>query len=239
MTFQELLEHLEKGSLPPKAYLVVSGSPYYEAALREKLSGTGGEETVEILSAEDMAPDVLADELSSRDMFSETKTYFIKNAEKYAGNALLEGPVSQSGSAGKTVLFYTEKESAAKRKPFTAFKGSQVIKGARLYEKQIAEIVRKRFSGRGITLTPEALQRFLEINENSIVVLLQEVDKFILFLGDKKKVTREDLDHFSGTFAKWTLFDCMDRLREKKKKEFFTALIPLTRKWTRGICLPS
>ena len=234
MTFQELLTRLEKGTLPPQAYLVLSGSPYYEAALREALSTRESDEALELLSADETPSDVLIDELSARDMFSDNKTYFIKMAEKYAGNASLEKPVSQAGSAGKTVLFYTESETAGKKKPFSLLKGEQVIKGPRLYEKQIAEIVRNRFRERGITLAPEALQRFLEINENSITVLLREADKFMLFLGEKKTVTREDLDHFSGTFAKWTLFDCLDRLREKKKEEFFTALLPLVRKMDTG-----
>lgn len=234
MTFQELLSSLEKGKLPPRSYLVVSGSPYYEEALREVLSHMEGDGNVELLSAEETPCDVLNDELSSRDMFSENKVYFIKMAEKYAGNASLEGPLSQTGDAGKTVLFYTESETAARKKPFSVLKGDQVVKGPRLYEKQIAEIVRNRFRERGITMAPEALQRFLEINENSITVLLREADKFILFLGEKTKVTREDLDHFSGTFAKWTLFDCLDRLREKKKEEFFTSLLPLIRKMDTG-----
>ena len=234
MTFQELLGRLEKGTLPPGAYLIVSASPYYEAALREALSSRKGEEAVELLSGDDTPPDVLSDELSSRDMFSENKVYFIKRSEKYTGNTLLEEPLRQSASAGKTIFFYTENETAAKKKPFSALKGERIIKGPRLYEKQIADIVRERFRARGISLTPEALQRFLEINENSIVILLQEADKLILFLGEKKKVTREDLDHFSGTFAKWTVFDCLDRLREKKKRDFFTALLPLIRKMDTG-----
>ncbi|HPE21238.1 MAG TPA: hypothetical protein PLV02_07865, partial [Candidatus Mcinerneyibacteriales bacterium] len=96
MTFQELLGRLEKGTLPPGAYLIVSASPYYEAALREALSSREGEEAVELLSGDDTPPDVLSDELSSRDMFSENKVYFIKRSEKYTGNTLLEEPLRQS-----------------------------------------------------------------------------------------------------------------------------------------------
>ncbi|HDS02303.1 MAG TPA: hypothetical protein ENN72_01175 [Firmicutes bacterium] len=234
MTFDEMTSALEKGRLSAGAYLVLSGSPYYGEKLREKLQHGQDDERLEFFAADSMAAETLSQELSSRDMFSDGKIFVITKAELYAGEKCLETAVQQAKEGGTAVIFYTESESAGRKKPFSLIPQEQIVKGPRLYEKQISAILKERFRQKGFDITPDALQRFIEINENSVTILMQEADKFMLYLGDQKKAATVDLDHFSGSFAKWTIFDCLDKLRDKRKSDFFTYLTHILKSMDTG-----
>lgn len=210
-----LLNNLKKGKISP-LYIFSGEEEYLKEKLLEKIERILIDPSLkffnyEILDGEECDADSLIIKCRTVPFFSTTKLIVVKNADKLCSSDELTTYI-QNPPPGVCLILFAKKVTPQ-------LKRFEVRLG-KLHSKAIVEWIRKKIweSKKGITF--EVAQYLLELAGEDLRRLSSEIEKLVLFVGEKPSISKEDVQSIlpSG-IREMDIFDFVDTIGNRNKKE--------------------
>jgi DNA polymerase-3 subunit delta len=182
--------------------------------LRQSLTPKGGSapEESSFYAGETPAADMVAD-LRNGSLFSDTRLFFIKNAEVLKKKEELELLASymESPQENTTLVLVSESTGLDKRLENTVPRTGKRIFWE-LFEERKAPWVASFFERAGCRIEEAAVEAILEMVENNTDALRRECSRLILFLGRERLITGEDVEKWLSHSREESAFTLFSRL---------------------------
>ena len=147
------------------------------------------------------------------------KDYFSSPPSKTVIVIVLSGKIKKNTSLFK---FFSSLSSAV-----DSLKESRPLK-----ERALSAWMDKKFLSQGKTAAPEAKERLQELAGNDLRRVSNEIEKLIIFVGEKKSIELDDVNQVSGwvkTFFDWEIADSLG------KADFERSLVVLNNLFKEGV----
>ncbi|HTY36430.1 MAG TPA: DNA polymerase III subunit delta [Bacteroidota bacterium] len=167
------------------------------------------------------AKDVIA-HATSFPMMSEKRVVVVKEFEKLATNETAKEVVAAyiNNPLASTLLLLISLEPDFRKKPFTDLKKrAELVECKPLYDNMVPGWIAERIQQCGREANPEACRLMQAYVGNSLRSLQNEIDKLFLFVGDRKKITAEDVAAVVGATKGYTIFELQNAIGRKDAKE--------------------
>jgi DNA polymerase III subunit delta len=183
--------------------------------------GTKGFNLDVVYGSKAEAKDVIA-HATSFPMMSSKRVVVVKEFEKLATNETTKEIVAAyiNNPLESTVFVLVSLEPDFRRKPFTDLKKrAELVECKPLYDNQVPTWIADRIKHLGREANAEACRLMQAYVGNSLRSLQNEIDKLFLFIGDRKKVTAEDIAAVVGATKGYTIFELQNAVGRKDPKE--------------------
>jgi len=172
------------------------------------------------------AKDVVA-HASSYPMMGERRVIVVKEFEKLvvsdASKETLEHYIQHLLQSTCLVLVSTEPDF--RKRPFTELKKiGRVISCEPLYDNQVPAWISSRIRSAKKEASPEACRMLQAYVGNSLRSLQNEIDKILIYIGDRGEITAEDVAAIAGASKGYTIFDLQNCIGRKDAKAAMTVL---------------
>jgi DNA polymerase III subunit delta len=172
------------------------------------------------------AKDVVA-HASSYPMMGDRRVVIVKEFEKLAlTDAAKEALVNYvQKPLESTCLVLVSGEPDFRKRPFTELKKTaRIIACDQLYDNQVPAWIGGRVHSKRKEASPEACRMLQAYVGNSLRALDSEIDKLLIFIGDRKEITEEDIAAVVGASKGFTVFDLQNCIGKKDAKGALTVL---------------
>ena len=155
-------------------------------------------------------------------LMSERRVVVVKEFEKLATNdqskellaAYIHKPLES------TCLLLVSQQPDFRKKPFTDLKKhAALVECKPLYDNQIPDWVSQRIRQMGKTADPEACRLLQAYVGNSLRAVQNEIDKLFIYVGDKKRISAEDVTEVVGATKGFTIFELQNAIGRKDLRE--------------------
>ena len=183
--------------------------------------GTKGFNLDVVYGSKAEAKDVIA-HASSFPMTSAKRVVVVKEFEKLATNETSKEIVSAyiNKPLDSTVLVLVSHDPDFRKKPFTDLKKrAELVECKPLYDNLVPGWIADRIKHFGREANAEACRLMQAYVGNSLRSLQNEIDKLFLFIGERKKVTAEDVAAVVGATKGYTIFELQNAIGRKDPKE--------------------
>lgn len=124
-----------------------------------------------------------------------------------------------------TVIFTEHEFDKKKEKNLDVFKKhGQIVKFDPLSPKQLELWLEKMFEGKGKTILASDLSKMIALCGQSMAAAYTEFCKVLNFVGDREKITSEDISAVVSKTTDARIFDIIDNIAEGKTKTVFEEL---------------
>lgn len=148
-----------------------------------------------------------------------------ETAKEIVGN-YLERPLDS------TCLVLVSPEPDFRKRPFTDLKKTATIVSCDpLYDNQVPSWVSARIRASKKEASPEACRMLQAYVGNSLRALDSEIEKLLIYIGDRKEITGDDIAAVVGASKGYTVFDLQNCIGRKDIRE---AMIVLARMMEAG-----
>jgi DNA polymerase-3 subunit delta len=164
---------------------------------------------------------------SSYPMMGERRVVIVKEFEKLvAGEAAKEAVENYvQHLLPSTCLVLVSGEPDFRKRPFTDLKKSAtIISCDQLYDNQVPAWIEARVHAKQKEASPEACRMLQAYVGNSLRALDNEIDKLLIYTGDRKEITGEDIAAVVGASKGFTVFDLQNCIGKKDAKGALTVL---------------
>ncbi len=238
-----ILKKIESGK-PLPIYVIFGEEDYFrEKAINLLIERFVDKNTKDfnfsILRGDDAKVEFLYNRLTSIPMMSEKRVVIIKNADfitrdvikalvKYVKNPVdstilileLEKIEEKEKKSGKEEYGEKEKtrvkeENGEKRRLFLGLK-PYWFKFKKIYPENVSDYIYDYIKEREIKISTDAIDALVEICGTSFKDLTNEIDKILLYLGERKDITKEDVIEITGSSKIYNIFELLDSIGEKK-----------------------
>ena len=179
------------------------------------------------------AKDVIA-HASSYPMMGERRVVVVKEFEKLVVGDTAKEVVSNylQHLLDSTCLILVSSEPDFRKRPFTELKKiAKVVACDPLYDNEVPRWISTRIRLKHKDASPEACQMLQAYVGNSLRSLDNEIEKILIYIGDRKDITGEDIAAVVGASKGYTVFDLQNCIGRKDAK---TALSVLARMMESG-----
>ncbi len=203
---------------------------------------------IEYLHCDEISPEQLLSRLMAYPLLSTQRVLVLRNAEKLSklqkraeGKQLLqllEQPLPQNtlifvaslpnlDGLSRQVSKPRHQATVAKKLqkapfPFRILLEKHLwIEHPKLYPEEIPSWIGQYLSRYGKTIAPEALQLLLDYTGPSLATIHNELEKLLLYVADRKKITAQDVATLAGFARQYTIFDLQAAIG---KRQLRTAL---------------
>lgn len=161
--------------------------------------------------------------MSDRKMVVVSNTNIFGNAKSKDFTKICE---ALSGIPEYLTVIFTEKEfDKKKEKNLDIFKKhGEIVKFDILSPKQLELWLEKSFEAKGKTVLASDLSKMINLCGQSMANLNNEYQKLLNFVGDRTKITSEDIDLVVSKSTDARIFDIIDNIAEGKTKTVFEEL---------------
>jgi DNA polymerase-3 subunit delta len=161
--------------------------------------------------------DVIA-HASSFPMMSERRVVVVKEFERLttteSARDLLAGYLKKP-LASTSLVLVTDSADFRKR-PFTDLKKyAELIECKPLYDNEIPSWISNRVSFAGKEISPEAGQLLQAYVGNSLRAIQSEIDKVLVFIGNKRQIEPEDIAEVVGESKGYTIFELQNAIGKR------------------------
>lgn len=201
--YQQILKDISNGRIAP-VYLFSGEEPYLFHRLLEELKksylgNTGDEYAYELFDGDNVELTSVIEAANVLPMFGSNRLLVVKNAPWFGGSAggeeasLLD--YLKQPSPYSCLVFLAPGKVDKRRKVCKELAKvgvhweSQVLDGSNL-----AFFVKEWLAVRGKTIGNDALEPVLAGHQGNMELLVRELEKLILYLGDREKVTADDIE---------------------------------------------
>ena len=159
---------------------------------------------------------------SSFPMMSQRRVVVVKEFEKLSAgetskellSAYIQRPLES------TCLILISPGPDFRRKPFTDLKKhADVVECRPLYDNQISGWILERIRQKGKKTDLDACQLLQAYAGNSLRSILNEIEKLLIFVGDRDSITAEDVGQVVGATRGFTVFDLQNAIGKKDMRE--------------------
>jgi len=155
-------------------------------------------------------------------LMSERRVVIVREFEKLATNdqskelmaAYIHKPLES------TCLLLVSHQPDFRKKPFTDLKKhAELVECKPLYDNQIPDWVSQRIRQMGKTADPEACRLLQAYVGNSLRAVQNEIDKLFIYVGEKKRISAEDVTEVVGATKGFTIFELQNAVGRKDLRE--------------------
>jgi DNA polymerase-3 subunit delta len=174
----------------------------------------------------DEAKDVVA-HASSYPMMGERRVVLVKEFERLVLAESARDIVARylQHPLESTCLVLVAAEPDFRRKPFPELKKTAtVISCDPLYDNQVPSWIAAMVHARDKEASPEACRLLQAYVGNSLRSIDNELDKLLIYVGDRKEIKEEDIAAVVGASRGFTVFDLQNCIGRKDTKEAITVL---------------
>lgn len=149
-------------------------------------------------------------------MFSERQVVLLKEAQQMRDVEKLEPYVENPLSSTIFVVSYKEKKVDGRTKFAKALaKNGVVISTKKMYDDKLPEWTNELIQSKGLSITPKALMLLVDHIGNDLSRIENEIDKLSINLGQRKKISEEDIEEYIGVSKEFNVFELQDALASK------------------------
>ena len=164
-----------------------------------------------VFGPEASAPQVLA-QCAQFPMMAERRLVVVRGFEKLADNGLFKG-YAESPNPSATVLLLCHGKPNVSAHPYRALREKGVwAQFAPLKDRQVPSWVETQFRARRVETEAGAAQVLAELAGPDLRALAGEVDKLVSYVGDRARVTRDDVLRAAGHSAEQNPFELQNAL---------------------------
>lgn len=226
MTYSEFQQSLKPDRFAPiylfhgeEDFLIEEGVQLLmEKALDE---GTKGFNLDVVYGSKVDAKDVVS-HASSFPMTGPRRVVVVKEFEKLVSTEIAKEIIAAyiNKPLESTVLVLVSLDPDFRRKPFTDLKKrAESVECKPLYNNQVPAWIGDRIRKQGREASAEACRLIQAYVGNSLRSLQNEIDKLFVFIGDRTKVTVEDIAAVVGATKGYTIFELQNAIGRKDPKE--------------------
>lgn len=224
MKFKKFIKNMKDKNLD-RVSLIVGEERYYLRKIMDTLNKVYGENEIIIIHGEDVSIKKIKEELETRDMFSSQNVILLINPEKIKNIENLSISIKNKDKlSNNLIIFSYNRYINLKKEPYKFIDKNSIFKFKKIYKNKLHYLVRDYVKEQGNTITKNAIDYFIERNEDNVEIIFKEMDKLLIFVGDKKKIEVNDIEKLSGNYARINVFSILDSMRHRNKSEFFSNL---------------
>jgi DNA polymerase-3 subunit delta len=146
-------------------------------------------------------------------MFADKQVVLLKEAQHMKDIDKLEPYISRPLASTIFVVSYKEKKLDGRTALSKALKdkpGIEVLTTKKLRDNQLAEWTSELVVSKGFTLSPKALALIVENIGNDLTRIESEIEKLSVNLGERKKITEDDVEKYVGISKEYNMFELQD-----------------------------
>jgi len=149
-------------------------------------------------------------------MFSERQVVLLKEAQQMRDVEKLEPYVENPLGSTIFVVSYKEKKVDGRTKFAKSLaKNGVVISTKKMYDDKLPEWTNELIQSKGLSITPKALMLLVDHIGNDLSRIENEIDKLSINLGQRKKISEEDIEEYIGVSKEFNVFELQDALASK------------------------
>lgn len=210
----------------PEEYL----KNYYLETIKKKLLVDNDLNDLNTIILKDkVTSEKIIDTCNTRPFFSEKKIVIVKNSTLFKANKKNEDDKKSKSTKKDELsnllehfpqdicLIFIEEE-IDKRIKYSKIieKNGRVVEFPYQNANNLVKWAIKVFNSNGKQIDQITASKFIDIAEESMLELLNEINKIILFLGERKEVTFEDIEKVCTKSIKSRIFDLIDAISQRE-----------------------
>ena len=149
-------------------------------------------------------------------VFAERQVVIIKEAQLMGQIEKLESYLENPLSSTILIVAYKDKNIDG-RKTFGKLLKSKTtfIATKKMYDSKLPEWVNEWVADRGFQIAPKAVQILVDHIGNDLSRIQNELEKLIVNLGDRKKMTEDDIEKYIGISKEYNAFEFQEAVGQK------------------------
>ncbi|MFZ1976413.1 MAG: DNA polymerase III subunit delta [Bacteroidota bacterium] len=158
-------------------------------------------------------------------MTSERRVVVVKDFDAMTGSEAAKSILSQyiQKPLETTCLVLVAEKPDFRTKPFNELKRKEVVfEFAPLYDNRIPDWIESRCGSFGTMIDAEACRLLHASVGNSLRVLNNELDKLLIYISDRKRITADDVVHVVGVTKENSIFDLQKALGQANLQKALT-----------------
>jgi len=149
-------------------------------------------------------------------MFAERQVVLLKEAQQMRDIDKLEAYIAKPLLSTIFVVSYKEKKVDGRSKLAKLLKEKgELLSTKKMYDNQLPEWVTNLAASKGYSLSQKALMLLIEHIGNDLSRINNEIDKLAVNLGDRQKITEDDIEKYIGVSKEYNVFELQDALAKK------------------------
>jgi len=149
-------------------------------------------------------------------MFAERQVVLLKEAQQMRDIDKLEGYIANPLLSTVFVVSYKEKKVDGRSKLAKLLKEKgELLSTKKMYDNQLPDWVSGLAESKGYSLSQKALMLLVEHIGNDLSRINNEIEKLAVNLGERKKITEDDIEKYIGVSKEYNVFELQDALAKK------------------------
>lgn len=228
LTFAALKAALDKGKIAP-LYLLAGLEHFLaeetERLIAETIESRRGECARTFYQGEDVALATVLDNLRTPDLFSPARLVSISPAGRFIEkHAKALAAYAAAPAANTCLVLHVLSVDARKKLTKTAQETGGLIACNRLYERAAAAWVTARVKAMGRQIDSAAIQLLTEFLGTDLAMLAAELDKLAVYIGDRKRITPDDVQNASLRDRGRAIYELTDAIGRRQPGRALAAL---------------
>lgn len=149
-------------------------------------------------------------------VFAEKQVVLLKEAQQMSDILLLEPYFDKPLGSTIFVVGYKNKKLDGRSKLARLIhqKGA-LISSEKIKDYKLGEWIYEMVEQKGYSITPKAVSLLEQNVGNNLSRLVNEVEKLLLVLANRKKITEDDIEEYIGISKEYNVFELQDALAQK------------------------
>jgi DNA polymerase III subunit delta len=149
-------------------------------------------------------------------MFAEKQVVLLKEAQQMKEIEKLESYIEHPLESTIFVVSFKDKKLDGRGKLAKLLKQkAEVITTRKMYENQLPDWTNNHIQGLGFTISQKALMLLIDHIGNDLSRLVNEIDKILLNLQDRKNITEDEIEEFVGISKEYNVFELQSAMAQK------------------------
>lgn len=174
--------------------------------------------------------DLLLDDALSMSMFGDKKVLIGENALFLTGISTsiehdlnyLSNYINDDVHDNVVILTVCEEKLDERKKIVKQFKDKcTIIKKEKIDDKNLGLFVQSEFKEKGYNISLKDANYFVDIASKNVDILINEIEKMILYKSDDKKITIDDINNITSKMLNDNVFDLTNAIMIKDYKKIF------------------
>jgi len=160
-------------------------------------------------------------------VFSEKRLIIVDEFEKLKKWSILNSYLANPSPTTHIIFNSREKRLPSAIKPSKAV----IVKFYPLNERELSGWIIDRIKKNGKIITSYALAKLMEYTDNSLIEIANEIDKLILYTGEKREINESDVEYIIGDNKNYNIFALSDAIL---RRDFILSLKIFRRIFSSG-----
>ncbi len=221
MNYWELSRRIERGLIEP-LYLFSGEENYLKEEAIKKIKDiivnpNLAEFNYEVLYGKDIDISTIINKAQTLPLMAKRRLMVIKDVEqlKHKENLIsyLKNPLLT------TCFIFIVKEIDRRNKFYSIFDEQKKVIFWPLFDNEMERWIRNKIKKAGKGITQEAILYLKEMMGNNLTILNNELEKIIIYTGEKSNIEEKDVEEVMGGEKENTIFSLIDTMMRKKQQE--------------------